>query len=1081
MTVSQPVVPAPSLGDGVVAQIRANVQAARLVATGSSQGCSFCGRQGIPILPLRYAVIPDYLVAGRGADSVRKLLGDKDSALGAVPALGGHRYAVRALREGFLYVYLNSPGLWQVYSITAAGHLRLLPDPDDIDAKAGKEMSIQCRRSGDHIPASFLHIEDPARTPVIWLAFSSARWSATVRQAYETDPSKRMQRVDVSALSSAPNTVKDAFGLEADAAQRLEETVEEYIGQGQGPANRQTYVTRAVGAGGDPVASLPSKRLQWKSTHEFRARLGQASVVQQYAQRYVESTGSQRKVAAVVLHDAMGMLQELDASRQHLMESMQVYMASVARPLTVSQSIVGLKKIVEESLSAANDSGDGWSRLAAKYSEANRARFESTYQQVIEAFNAQIKICDADWAAWAQQPSWKVWMDDYDPDVKSECARFTEDYAACLAGGVTGDESIKVWKKWIEDAPDAVDNPVYLALFFKQMPLAKYLLPEADSLNKGDKLYDALRGLAGSDEFKAHVTPQLKAAVASLQTALTGAHASLETQLEMEGKELAQRAKDVALRAQQGVMMLYEGVETTALRVRMTVGEYHRVLSEQAFRQADGLAAQAAQGVRKSVDASGRQVRSLALAGLLSIDDPKVRDTLIEVVLWGFEKATDLQRQLSATAQGVQDAAGALSGRVSTAAGDIARAGGVLVGAVGSELRVVSLRAALLSHDVARQLNSLRAGIRLSSLQLAQLGRNMASHSLRVAGSGSVILAAGSLFFQGWSLRDSLRSADKTLGASGMESQLALISPAVGVVGASLEVLGFSMNALGKQIGKALVKIGGGIAAGASLVDAVQSGFAAARTWKSGDRDAANLYGAAAVVYLFGAAFGGAAAVLGSSALLGPLGIALALIALGVVFTWMAINAEDSQAEIWLDRCYFGHGKRSEGRWQDSQAAQEMAALNAILVGLSAKISFSDAWLGIAERISGYERIDVEIRIVGFNEGRAGYEWNLSARHDTRGHFALVGGRHQVAAPPTYMSATPSRYSLPEWMQKDDPQLWTREIGRPSKIYADGVLVIRQSVEVLRSRFKEAALTMNYWPDYTDQAALARIELQEED
>ncbi|KAF7275475.1 hypothetical protein GWI33_011680, partial [Rhynchophorus ferrugineus] len=190
----------------------------------------------------------------------------------------------------------------------------------------------------------------------------------------------------------------------------------------------------------------------------------------------------------------------------------------------------------------------------------------------------------------------------------------------------------------------------------------------------------------------------------------------------------------------------------------------------------------------------------------------------------------------------------------------------------------------------------------------------------------------------------------------------------------------------------------------------------------------------------------------------------------------MALNAEDTQVEIWLDRCYFGKGERSEGKWMDAQVADELAALNAILVGLSARIRFSDDWMGMAERISGYERIDVEIRIAGFDEAKAGYEWRLYARHNERGEIPMTGGRHRVPAPPQYLSAAPGR-GLLDWMKRDDPQKWTREFeGR--EYYEGNMLVIRKSVEVLRSRFQRARLVMDYWPDYADREARARIELE---
>lgn len=1097
-------------GKGTAGTVRANAAAARSVAAGSTTQCSFCGRQGVPILPLRYAVIPNYLEAGRGQISPQALFNGRESALGKVPQMKRHRYTVRTLREGYLYAYLNQPGQWQVYSVTPEGSLRLLVDPDDIDEKAGKEMSVQCKRSGDNIPASFIHINDPTKTPIVWLAFSTARWSETVRETYEADPAKRMQRFEVGKLAVAPDGEKDAFELNDDTAKRLDGWVEEFVAEDYSPNDRQAYVSKAVG-------DIPSKRFIWESAHGVYPRAGQGSPLQTYVRHYRESKGADRKVAAVVLHDAMGMMQEIDASRLHCIESLQNYAARVARPRTVSQSIVGLRKIIEQSTlaarttdeqsrgipdevtetiqmgdpgfgpgryhtytttreeRAASDSRRIWSDLAKKYDEQARLNFESTYQAVTEAFCDQIKKCDEDWAAWAQEPSWLAWLDDYDPEQHSECARFTKEYAACLAGGAAGEKSMMVWQTWVEGRPDMPGNPIYRALFFNQQAFLEHLFPEGDNLNKGDKLYDTVRGLVDSDEFQAHATPHLKAAIASLQMALTGALAQVETTLEASGQKLAETARTAALRAQQAVILLYEGVGVTILRVQITVGEYQRLLSDQAFRKANQLE----KGVREFVDAAGRQVRSLVLAGLLSIDDPKVRNTVIEVLLWSFDTVEDLQRQINDALQDVRNGVGSVPGQASAASDDIVRAGGALLGTIALELRPVRLGAALLSQEAAASLNSLRGGVSLTSRQLTQLGRNMASKSIRVAGNSNVILAAGALFFQGWSLRDSMRSVDTTLGSSGVESQLALISPAVGIVGASAEVLGFSMKALGQQVGSKLLSAGALVATAASLVDSVQSGFAAARTWKDGDKDAAQLHGLAATFFL-GGAFASGYAVIGGSALFGPLGIALALIALGVVFTWAALNSEDTQAEIWLDRCYFGKGQRTEGKWTDASVADELAALNAILVGLSAKVSFSDDWLGLSERISGYERIDVEIRISGFDAASAGYEWRLYARHNARGEIPMIGGRHRVPTPPHYLSAAPSR-GLLGWMKRDDPQKWTREIAPERKYYEGSVLVIRQSVELLRSRFQKARLEMDYWPDYADQTALARIELEGED
>ena len=171
--------------------LRANAQTAQNCALGVNGDCSFCQRQGVPILPLRYAVVPKFLK------------GRPDDILGAAPSLGTrlkdkalahHKYTVRALRRGFVNVYLGKPGAWQVYAVTEAGHLRLLPNPDDPDAKTDRALTPQCTSQGHNIPASFINIPPRYAKGSIWVAFSNDLWTTKIRAGFEKAPSKRMQR-----------------------------------------------------------------------------------------------------------------------------------------------------------------------------------------------------------------------------------------------------------------------------------------------------------------------------------------------------------------------------------------------------------------------------------------------------------------------------------------------------------------------------------------------------------------------------------------------------------------------------------------------------------------------------------------------------------------------------------------------------------------------------------------------------------------------------------------------------------------------------------------------------------------------
>src|SRR5687767_11349363 len=83
------------------ATIRTNASAATAAASGGQAKCDFCTRVGLPILPLRYAVVPSYLPGAVANPVGWSKLGEP---LKAAPpdGLKGHRYALRTLRKGYV-------------------------------------------------------------------------------------------------------------------------------------------------------------------------------------------------------------------------------------------------------------------------------------------------------------------------------------------------------------------------------------------------------------------------------------------------------------------------------------------------------------------------------------------------------------------------------------------------------------------------------------------------------------------------------------------------------------------------------------------------------------------------------------------------------------------------------------------------------------------------------------------------------------------------------------------------------------------------------------------------------------------
>jgi hypothetical protein len=1077
--------------------IKTNASTAQSCALGTDGKCSLCQRTGFPILAVRYAVEPTFLV-GRPANV---LVGDNTLEQFADKPVPGHKYTLRTLRKGYVHVWLGSPGLWQLYAVTSAGYLRRMTNPDDPDNKTERELTPACMRDGHNIPASFVNI--PPGYKKAWIAFSETVWSPSVRKAVQRAPAKRMQELDIEALSVAPDAQKHAFELTSNAA-KLTALVDEYA------ADAGQFLTRVRYHPTDPLTGK-TRAEKWEGAFGLHDRSGQLGAIGKFAVDYsaevLRKHKKVRKVPVFALHDPVGILKEVNHTRLKFTEFKQNYCEAVMRPLIVAQSIDGLQKIISESAlkkrideealkgipdvqtvyipsgeyappasytttraeRAQSDANAIWRKLEARLKPGAKKAFQDTYAKNIKEFDRWITYGDQSWAKWADAPEWMTWFADYDMAQIDKRAELLQNKAACLAGGVVDVASAGVWKKWLVATPFDDKNPLYRTLFGDRKEILEFLAPsEQDGVykvNKSDKLYDTVKGLTASEEAEHGIreaTQLTKAAAAEVSLAMAGAVSAL-------GREVGTKAGNTALRAQQAALLLYQRVEATFLRVQMTVGEYQRMLGEVAFKGVNTLD-RAAQGMVKDGE---RYVKSVVIGGIMSINNAKARNTLIEVVIWTLDKASEVNARLQALAKTANQQLGTTARSVQASAN---RAIGSAQGELDNMLRQVRLAGINVSHDAARLMGTAEGRVMLKASQLREFAKDMTARSLRVAGgSGEILLAAGAVFFQAWAARDGVKEVNDKLGALSSEAQLGVLSAAVGITGASVELLGASMKALGKEVaGKVLIKLGGAIAAVASIVDSVQAAMSAKRTYDKGDRDASYRYVAASVFFLAGGVIGAYAAAIGASSLLGPLGIALALIAVGVVLLWAAINAEDTIAEIWMDRCYFGKGERTEGKWSDAQSSDELKYLNAIVVGLGAQVGFDDNFLGISEVFTGYDTVRVKVTMGGYEPSRSAYEWTLHVHHKDGRKFAVTGGRGGLA---------PIIPQLKAWDGKpptEKTDSWFKNYKRSASV-ENGALIVEDSVEVTTAFFQKVSVDAKYWVDKSDNQALAQVQLEESD
>lgn len=158
-----------------------------------SKACNVCQAGGLPILPTRYAVVPaSFPQAELGVFSGERVTDVKlDTAR--------YKYAVRTLRQGFLYLFYErgpqGANYWEVYSVTADGTLWRCDDTDS----ARLEPTMKCANQGHNpLRMHYIVIEKPEQCGKVWLAYSEHKWSpqTLARYAKAGPRATRMQAIE---------------------------------------------------------------------------------------------------------------------------------------------------------------------------------------------------------------------------------------------------------------------------------------------------------------------------------------------------------------------------------------------------------------------------------------------------------------------------------------------------------------------------------------------------------------------------------------------------------------------------------------------------------------------------------------------------------------------------------------------------------------------------------------------------------------------------------------------------------------------------------------------------------------------
>jgi len=1029
----------------------------------SHGGCNACGRIGLPILLLREAYAPR-------PDAGHLFRWASDSEITYHPM---HTDQLRLLRQGYVYVLLDQ-ATWQAYAVAADATLQRFP-VSQMPLGPPRPLPKWCATAGHDVIASFINL-DTSLYRTAWVAFANDPWPRTVLDRYrkgiaQSDPATLARFVEVD-LHRARND----------------------------PASLGIAMTDSFRFGMEGVLEFSTfSSARFTSAHGFYSRLGRWSETHNYLRTVIAREQLPNGVLALTLPDPVGMVVELNAQRTGWVQAMQAWRAQPQRHFEyfTSQALLGIQQLHAATAAAQgaeaaehearqveqwNDSPVGIKahlppvdiarqtrrntarnqeqardRLQARYDESARAAFQAGYDRELNHWQSMIDQVGQLYALHYAQPAFhQIGRFDYDAADPVSVEYFIQMIADCLAGGPSelmpeegqplGMTQL-VWQHLLEDE----HSLLYQALMARNQTLLQRVIGGLSGDDFG-KVYDIIKGIAGTPEGQLLMVKPLQDAIGQLLAATTSAGNTL-------AQHLSERSRTLVGHVHRAAFALYAGQHVTPLRVSLTVGEYLSVLDEALQIRTDAFMQQVDQQFRDPV---GRKVRAMVLSGAINIAAVGNRNQMIDVVLWTFESAEQLQARL-------------VQLKTSTAEG------------FGALVRNVAIGAASVKAQVS-------AGLQISSMA-AQSVASDAMRSLRdaAAGTGSVglLLALGGLWFQQESLRRNYRALQQT-HQHNPEAQAAVWSSSLGLLGASVEAAGLVVaqvfartqhpgQILTAGLGISIARYGGGIAAMAGVMDAVQYWNAGLRTGREGDESANFLYKGAAWVSVASAGFG--IAFLGASLI--ALGFIVFLGLAAYTLATIANNHESSLLELWARHSKWG---KPEGhrRWIDEQdLSNAVSAFNAAVIGLHAYVSIrtrfqsshtaqtphsAGALLNDGNSVATGFYLDVDLRLPSATSELTKYEWHLAI---------IPAGIDRQRCIAAYSSDTGKIEQIPSDLggvladsASLDKYFTLKSLERTIHITGSLPLLDNHNIE-------KVELTLAYWPNRNDKSSYAKVVIIE--
>lgn len=295
--------------------------------TNTRQGCKFCTRKGLPILPVRPAIMSQHDILPVIPESIQM----------PVPAQGETAYTLRLMRSGYLNIWDEFGNAWINYFVTEGGFYYPLPENGDVPDEVAAGKIKPCIDQPEELAKASLVtlpvMPDGMKNGLFWFAWSEVKWTETIRKQFE-DKNHREQYMQPFDMDAWLNTQSAAQTLPLS---QLEQTVADYS---QHVKKSQMWKWSVLIAQLDLLEGL--KTLVYPITSKFRP-IATGQQVETTARQDLHPNG-----ALLVLQDPTGILKDLPTLIEYELDKHVYQRPDIKRQVMLLGAISGIKNSIRD-------------------------------------------------------------------------------------------------------------------------------------------------------------------------------------------------------------------------------------------------------------------------------------------------------------------------------------------------------------------------------------------------------------------------------------------------------------------------------------------------------------------------------------------------------------------------------------------------------------------------------------------------------------------------------------------------------------------------------------------------------------